>query len=203
MYNYTNGSTIWENRTAGLLSATATFFTPSSNATNIMYEPSCELDDSCNTDQLSFKAYLSRFMWATAKIAPFTSDAIQTLLQASASGAAEACTGGTDGTACGAKWYVGSSDGTAGAGQQMSALEVIQGLLINETSPVIHSASVHLSTVKETNTTTQAPIPVSTFVFLTSSSNSTVSSSRAPGMAVRPITAWLSILSTVLMVSFM
>lgn len=98
-----------------------------------MYEVACEPQNNCDTDQLSFKAYLSRWMAATTKVAPWTSDQIMPFLQASASAAAEQCSGGSDGVTCGTKWTMGTTwDGTYGVGQQMSALEVIQSNLIQQ-----------------------------------------------------------------------
>jgi len=43
------------------------------------------------------------------------------------------CTAGTRGTNCGLKWTEGGNDGSLGVGEQMAALEVVQGLLVNET----------------------------------------------------------------------
>ncbi|KAH8775716.1 glycoside hydrolase family 76 protein [Hyaloscypha sp. PMI_1271] len=135
LYNYTNGSALWAERTEGFLSATANFFTPYDNASNIMYEPACETVNTCNNDQFSFKGYLSRFMWDTTVLAPFTRNAVTALLTPSARAAAIACSGGAQNTTCGQKWYVGGYDGKFGVGQQMSALETIQGLLIGGSAP--------------------------------------------------------------------
>ncbi|KFZ09108.1 hypothetical protein V502_08939, partial [Pseudogymnoascus sp. VKM F-4520 (FW-2644)] len=130
MYNATSGSSLWRERTQGLLVRTNEwFFTPFPNATDIMWEVPCEGVQTCNYDMLSFKAYLSRFMWATSKIAPFTAPAISRVLRASAAGAASACDGSETGELCGQKWYTGTSGGIFGPGQQMAALEVLQGLL--------------------------------------------------------------------------
>ena len=93
MQNYTNGSTVWVQRTSGFLEATSTFFTPFENASNIMFEAECELTDTCDVDQLSFKAYLSRWLAGTSLVAPFTASRVGTLLRASAIGASYACTG--------------------------------------------------------------------------------------------------------------
>jgi len=103
-----------------------------------MYEYECEADNICDTDQLSFKAYLARWMAATIKVAPWTADQILPLLASSATAAAQQCSGGTDRVTCGTKWTMGSTwDGTNGVGQQMSALEVIQSNLIQVvTGPV-------------------------------------------------------------------
>jgi mannan endo-1,6-alpha-mannosidase len=136
MYDYTNGDSTWKERTSGFLDhAELLFFQPYENATDIMYEWACETGESgrhCNLDQQSFKAYLSRFIAKTAMVAPFTKDKIVPLLKASAVGASKSCSGGTDGTTCGSKWYTGSWDGTSGVGQQLSALEVTQALLMIE-----------------------------------------------------------------------
>jgi len=156
LYNYTNGSALWAERTDGLLNATANFFSPYENSSNIMYEPACETVNTCNNDEYSFKGYLSRFMWDTTLLAPFTTDAITFLLTPSAQAAAAACSGGTDHATCGQKWYVGGYDGKFGVGQQMSALETIQGLLIGGSVPPLHSDQVHLMAAP---TPSQAPVP--------------------------------------------
>jgi mannan endo-1,6-alpha-mannosidase len=130
LYNYTNGSTLWQTRTSGLLRSTIrNFFHALPNATDILYESACEPVNTCNNDQYSFKAYASRFLAKTAVLAPYTLPAIRTLLTASAGGIAEACSSGPDNATCGQKWYVGGFDGNYGIGQQVSALEGVQGLM--------------------------------------------------------------------------
>jgi mannan endo-1,6-alpha-mannosidase len=135
LQNYTNGSDLWAYRTTGFLDATSTFFSPFENASNIMFEATCELDYSCNYDQLSMKAYLIRWMAGTSQMAPYTAARIGQLLRASAQGAAAACTGGQYGNQCGIRWYTGMFDGFLGLGQQMTATEVFYSLLVNETAP--------------------------------------------------------------------
>lgn len=95
-----------------------------------MKEVACEDNNSCDTDQISFKAHLSRWMAATTKVAPFTAAAIMPLLQASANAAIKTCSGGSDGNQCGMKWTTQTFDGTVGVGQQMSVLQVVQANLI-------------------------------------------------------------------------
>lgn len=97
----------------------------------IMTEQACEGGDNCNFDQRSFKAYLSRWMAASTKVAPFLIDTVMPLLRSSAQAAAKTCTGGADGTACGLRWTTGAFDGSTGPGEQLAALEVIQSNLIN------------------------------------------------------------------------
>ncbi|QDS74953.1 hypothetical protein FKW77_004680 [Venturia effusa] len=131
MWNTTE-QPIWKERTLGLLKATEVFFDPFSNVTGIMYEAACETVDKCNNDQYSFKAYLGRWLAKTMVLAPFTANTIRPLLESSAVAAAKSCSGGADGVSCGTKWWVGGYDGNTGAGQQLSALEVVQSLLIED-----------------------------------------------------------------------
>lgn len=129
MYNITNGDPVWEARVNGLLKGIDVFF-PNNN---IMVEVACENNGKCNVDQHSFKAYLSRWMAATTKMAPFTYDAVMAKLASSAQAAAAQCSGGDNGRQCGLKWTQGSTwDGSDGVGQQMAALEVIQSNLIHQ-----------------------------------------------------------------------
>jgi len=92
----------------------------------------------------SFKAYLTRWMAATTKVAPFTQDTITKFLMTSAKAAAAQCTGGSKGRECGLKWVnngqVGVWDGSSGVGEQMSALEVIQStLIVQAAAPVTNT----------------------------------------------------------------
>ncbi|RMZ88848.1 hypothetical protein DV736_g3926, partial [Chaetothyriales sp. CBS 134916] len=135
LQNYTNASTIWVERTTGLLEATSSFFSPYQNATDIMFEAQCELDYSCNIDELSMKAYLARWLAGTSQMAPYTAGRIGTLLKASALGAAASCTGGPYGNTCGMRWYVNGFDNQTGLGQQLSATEIFYALLVNDTLP--------------------------------------------------------------------
>lgn len=130
-------SSIWAPRALGILTNALTHFsTPFPNATAILYEQDCEEASTCNTDQLSFKAYLSRWMVAASQMQPALKPQIMTTITASARGAALSCSGnGTN--VCGTKWYVGGWDGTRGLGQQMAAMETIQGLLVNDTEPAL------------------------------------------------------------------
>lgn len=93
-------------------------------------EVACEANGKCDVDQRSFKAYLSRWMAASTLLAPFTAETITPLLTASAKAAISTCTGGPDGNHCGLRWTLGSNDGSLGVGEQMSAMQVVQGQLI-------------------------------------------------------------------------
>lgn len=130
-------TTKWETRVNGLLNTTSVFFPDNKN---IMSEVACEANGKCDVDQRSFKAHFSRWLAATAKVAPFTKTAILELLSTSAAAAAKTCTAGTDLNQCGLQWTTGTNDGSMGVGEQMSALEVFQGLLVDSASgPVTNS----------------------------------------------------------------
>ncbi|KAK3695479.1 glycosyl hydrolase family 76-domain-containing protein [Podospora appendiculata] len=131
MYNYTTGPTQarWRTRIDGLLNGTRVFFAGPKN--NIMSEVACEPVNLCDLDQQSFKAYLSRWMAATIKWAPWTYNRIKPLLASSATAAASTCTGGDNGRMCGLKWTDhGKHDGSIGVGQQMAAMEIVLANMI-------------------------------------------------------------------------
>ena len=169
--NYTN-SPIWQSRTTDLLSAAATnFFSPYPNSTHIMYEPSCERASACNNDQFSFKAYLARWMAASTQMVPDLQPAVLDLLRASAQGAATSCSGGSDNQTCGTKWYIGGYDSSTGVGQQLSALEVVQALLVTGAAPPAVASGVQISLATATASVvlpTAVPVPKATGSSLTS-----------------------------------
>jgi mannan endo-1,6-alpha-mannosidase len=106
------------------LNSTSVFFNNS-----IMFEVACEGNGKCDTDQRSFKAYLSRWLGATLQVAPFTNSTIYALLSTSAQAAAKTCTAGDDGNQCGLRWTLEANDGSLGVGEQMAAMEVFNSLL--------------------------------------------------------------------------
>lgn len=198
LYNYTNGSQLWENRTTGLLANCANnFFTPYSNATNIMYEPSCEPQGNCNADQFSFKAYLARWMAKSSIVAPYITSAIRTLLEISAQAAAQVCTSGTDGTACGQKWYVGGYDGSFGVGQQLSALETVQALLLlsGDTNGTRRypatQGSVHLQVSQPSSTFSIPPRTSSTGAAATQSTTPKSAAGVGGRLDIGPTSMWV------------
>ncbi|KFX91058.1 hypothetical protein V490_06106 [Pseudogymnoascus sp. VKM F-3557] len=138
MYAITK-SDIWKARFQGLLDQSMKIF--SDAGTGIIVERDCELTEpaSCNTDQKSFKAYFTRWMAQSSKLAPFAADSITKFLLTSAKAAAAQCTGGDKGRACGLRWVhngkTGVWDGTTGVGEEMSALEVIQSTIIAQSGP--------------------------------------------------------------------
>lgn len=137
MYNYTDGKVPkWRDSVDGIMKQLHIFFKTANDGTeNTMYEVACEPSGRCNVDQRSFKAYLSRFLALTIKMAPYTHDTLLPLLRSSATSAAKSCTGLEEGTVCGHKWTESAFDGQWGLGEAMSALEVIQSTLIDEVLP--------------------------------------------------------------------
>jgi mannan endo-1,6-alpha-mannosidase len=106
----------------GLLNSTLQTFFPG----GIAYEVACEPKLTCTTDMYSFKAYLTRWLAATTKVAPFTYNQIMPVLKTSAIAAAQQCSGGANGRMCGLSWSKGPVwDGTQGVGQEMAAMSVI------------------------------------------------------------------------------
>ena len=134
MYNMTQ-SDVWKQHVQGILSSTVSMFFNNS----IMVEQACETVNLCDTDQQSFKGYLTRWMAGTTQMAPFTFDTIMPLLRSSAKGAAAACSGspaggfnGIPGTACGFKWTQNGFDGQVGVGEQMNALSSLMYTLVSK-----------------------------------------------------------------------
>lgn len=125
MLSQTGGGEPWRTRVEGIMNATSVFF-----INDTMNEVGCESVNMCNIDQRSFKAYLSRFMALTVRMAPFTAEYIMPKLWISAREAAAHCSYGDDGNTCGMIWTKPGWDGKYGVGEQMCALEVIQNTLV-------------------------------------------------------------------------
>lgn len=88
----------------------------------------------------SFKAFLTRWLASTTKMAPYTTDSIMKVLKTSATAAVSQCSGGTNGRMCGLSWSKGSWDGTSGVGQQMAAMSVVfVNLVASIAAPVTNS----------------------------------------------------------------
>lgn len=121
---------MWKERLDGILNQTLNTFFPG----DIAFEVSCEEQlVHCTIDMFSEKAFLTRWLAATTKVAAYTESLIMPKLQKSAQAAALQCSGGDNGRMCGLSWSKGSQwDGTSGVGQQMAALEVVQSLLVKQ-----------------------------------------------------------------------
>ncbi|PSR80976.1 glycoside hydrolase, partial [Coniella lustricola] len=134
MYNYTDGSDLWSTRLQGLVDTTISYFFPNGTA----IEPACEQPTqvTCNTDELSFKGYLHRWLATSAQIAPIIAPKITPILASSAAGAVASCSDGADNgngvstATCGFRWTTGAYDGLTGAGQQMNVLGALISVLV-------------------------------------------------------------------------
>ncbi|CDK24426.1 unnamed protein product [Kuraishia capsulata CBS 1993] len=126
LYNMT-GESKWEDRATSLFNGISIFLKD-----NVMYERQCQDSGTCNNDQRSFKSIFSRSLGMTAVLVPSLYDKVYEVLTASAQGAAQSCSGGTDNVTCGQNWSHDGWDGVYGLGEQISALECIQNLLIDQ-----------------------------------------------------------------------
>ncbi|KAI9656276.1 MAG: hydrolase 76 protein [Bathelium mastoideum] len=157
MANLTSGGSAqqsaWQTRTTALLNATTLFWTATgATATDngTLFEPACEPEHTCDTDQFAYKGILATALARTAYFAPSTAAFVTPVLNASAKGAAAACAGPSvntstttakldrddatssaagNGTACGTSWRAGDYDGTSGLSQEIAALSAVLALL--------------------------------------------------------------------------
>lgn len=127
LYNITGDET-WKFRAGEVVDAANAYFFDNS----IMQETTCQPSGKCNNDQRSFRCLFSRCLGLTMKIIPEFEDKIRPNLEASAKGAAQSCSGGTDGVTCGENWSANGWDNQYGLGEQMSALEVMLALIAEE-----------------------------------------------------------------------
>jgi mannan endo-1,6-alpha-mannosidase len=133
MFNYTNGSTIWQDRIDNLLKGMIRDFFPD----DVAFELPCERRRGCTPDMLTFKGYVHRWLSVATKLAPHTAEIILPLLRKSAEAAAKQCTGGATGRVCGFYWSGGvfvdpAVDHTSGAGEAMNVLAAVSSLLIDQ-----------------------------------------------------------------------
>lgn len=152
MYNYTNGSEVWEARVNGLLNRTLNYMFNSSNS--IIFEPPCEATDGCTTDEYSFKGYALMWIAQVTQLMSSTYDQVSPYLLATGKAVAALCVDSTDasegfvlnGIACPFKWTTGTTDGLYGVGQQMSALNAILATMIQDAPTPYTAASGGTST---------------------------------------------------------
>ncbi|KAK9239591.1 glycoside hydrolase [Lipomyces kononenkoae] len=126
LYNYT-GSALWGQRVQSILDSMTIFF---DSTTGIMYEQACEIAGTCDVDQKAFKGILANCMGLTAQLAPFTYNTIYQHLAQTVPGIEQSCVGGTDSVTCGTTWLDVGWDNTWGLGQELSAMEVVLNLLV-------------------------------------------------------------------------
>ncbi|KAF9873850.1 hypothetical protein CkaCkLH20_08584 [Colletotrichum karsti] len=136
MYNFTNGSDIWRDRTQKLTDSLLKTFFPK----GIAYEVACEKKKGvCPVDALFMKGYVHRWLAVATQVAPFLSEKVLPVLKTSAEAAAKQCKDSDNGTTtCGFYWsdskFVDprTADDTTGVGEGTSVLSAISSLLIND-----------------------------------------------------------------------
>ncbi|KAJ5644172.1 Glycosyl hydrolase [Penicillium longicatenatum] len=134
MYNYTNGTQKWLEGINGLVKTSDQFYPTSKTFGdangNILSEITCEPILKCDRNQITFKAYFSSWLAFMTLIVPGTSDLVMPKLRTSAVAAALTCTGLSDGSHCGTKWYTQSWDGSDSLENQMAVLGVLNANLV-------------------------------------------------------------------------
>ncbi|CAL5872721.1 uncharacterized protein PFLUO_LOCUS6988 [Penicillium psychrofluorescens] len=125
MYNSTTGAEQeqWATAVYGLANKTLeTFFLEQYNY--VMFELSCDgfIKTCFDSNNFLMKGWTTSWLALTATLVPQTYSQILPKLQASAGGAAKACSGSTlGGNECGESWVTGSFDGRAGMEPEISA----------------------------------------------------------------------------------
>lgn len=112
---------------------------------SIAYEPNCEPQRMCNTDQKCMKGYSHRWLSVATQLAPQIKAKIQPVLQKSVEAAVAQCTGGPTGRKCGFFWrdgvYVDPEAKTAlsvpttGACETMSVFGAVISMLLIDSGP--------------------------------------------------------------------
>ncbi|KAF2802784.1 mannan endo-1,6-alpha-mannosidase [Mytilinidion resinicola] len=160
MYNLTNASPLWKSRVSGFVNATDRFASYS-GAPGILNEPACEPNGKCDTDQIAFKGQFASSISRATLAAPFTSDKLLSILSTSAEAAASHCVqrrqlfNGSS-IVCSDQWYKEGADGAdeGGLGEILSALGVVQGLLVKETNGTLTVGGNNNNTVTPSGTVT-------------------------------------------------
>lgn len=115
MLNYTGDTGTWQPHVESFLAAAQAVFTDN----GVLQQSKCEPSGDCDTDELAFKPFLSRWLAQAGALVPSTQASIAPLLQASMQGTLASC----DTDNCGIRWPLLEYDGVTGVGQQMAALE--------------------------------------------------------------------------------
>lgn len=150
MYNYTavanmtQEAAYWKGEVNKLLNGTLRNFFPR----GVAFEPPCEGNRNCNSDMVTYRGYLHRWMALTAQLCPWTHDIIMPVLLSSTKAAVKTCAGGDNGRMCGFYWEAtldgAGFQGDVGAGEQMNVVAALSSLLIADTglgSPPVTSVT--------------------------------------------------------------
>ncbi|KAK6213535.1 glycoside hydrolase family 76 [Colletotrichum tabaci] len=145
MYNNTNGSDVWRERTEKLTESLLATFFPNGTA----FEVVCEgRKGTCAGDLLWYKGYVHRWLSSATQLAPFLAGSVLPLLKTSAEAAVKQCVAGSSGLAnrCGFYWAEGTfsdpqaTDKTTGAGEAVNVLAAVSNLLVSDARAPITEA---------------------------------------------------------------
>lgn len=120
---------IWKTRAKLIMDAGLKYYV---DKQGYMQETTCAPSKRCNNDQRLFRSLWLRCLHLTMHLIPETKGTIYPYIQKLAQGAANSCSGGSDGVTCGMDWSNATWDGYFGLGEQMLALEVILATLVDE-----------------------------------------------------------------------
>lgn len=130
IYNYTEDE-VWKERALEIIHVALPYF----QLNGTMSERTCAAYNRCNNDQRSFRSLYARCLGVTTVLIPETYLILEDFLVKSAEGAAQSCSGGSDGVTCGEDWSYDGWDGVYGLGEQQSALEVMLATIQNQMTP--------------------------------------------------------------------
>lgn len=151
MWNVTEGDDKWKKAVNGFVNVTLNVFVED----DIVFEVACEKNGKCNTDQKAMKGLAVRSYARAIASAPFISESLTPILEASAEAAAKGCSKDDDEVECQLRWTAKRNDESGALGESFSALAVVQALLVPESKPLATgSASNGTSTG---NPTSNAP----------------------------------------------
>jgi mannan endo-1,6-alpha-mannosidase len=197
LYNI-SGDAKWKTALDGLLSNTLSVFF---NDASILTEISCESTNKCTTDMEAYKGLLAQDLVRTVQMAPYTENQIIPKLTTSARAAAKSCIGGMSGSVCPVSWSGTevASSATGGVGEQLSALSVIQGLLVDELKTNTTGAgagtsqTTSASGTQTTSSTTTTSAAGSASTSATPKSGATLAASTSTGifLGVLASVAWV------------
>jgi mannan endo-1,6-alpha-mannosidase len=118
-----------------LANAIGKFFT---TPANILFEPACEVTQTCNTDQTSFKGFLAEYLAYVTQMAPYTASQIFPLLGTSAVAAGATCSGTGATMTCSMQWTLGKYDNRPrGVGEHLSLFNVLNANLVQFVAPPV------------------------------------------------------------------
>lgn len=99
------------------------------------------MSQTCNTDMVSYKGYVHRWLATATQLAPFTARRILPFLRNSTQAAVDHCTTGNNGRMCTFSWAPDVHDGLTGACQQMNVLGALSSLLVVEAKAPVTNAT--------------------------------------------------------------